>query len=155
MLYDELVDILFDYMNNGITISLKSLLNSIMNCEDVNSIGMYHDRDFFISNKYETEDTDKNTKYKHNYMSGYIEDKFDRYMYNNVGIRIYNKNQIELGSLWFGEEHMLSTEKNKDRYGNEIEDYQVHWKTDIVYLILLNSIAVDRNVIFGNDTALY
>lgn len=153
MLYDELVDILFDYMNNGITISLKSLLNSIMDCVDVNSIDMYHDGDL-ISNKYEIEDMDKNTKYKHNYMSGYMEDKSYRYMYNNAGIRIYNKNQRELGSLWFGEENILSTEKGRDRYGNGIKDYQIHWKTDIVYLILIDNTPVDRDVIFGKDTTL-
>ena len=153
MLYNELVDILYDYMNNGITISLKSLLNSIMDCVDVNSIDMYHDGDL-ISNKYEIEDMDKNIKYEHSYMSGYMEDKFRELIYNNAGIRVYDKNQRSLGSLWFGEEHMLSIERYKDRYGNEIKDYQIHWKTDIVYLILIDSTPVDKDVIFGKNTTL-
>lgn len=154
MLYDELVDTLYDYMNNGITINLKCLLNSIMDCEDVNSIDMYHDGNL-ISNKYEIEDMDKNIKYNHNYMSGYMEDKFHELIYNNAGIRVYDKNQRSLGSLWFGEEHMLSTEMNRDRYGNKIEDYQIHWKTDIVYLILIDNTPIDRDVIFGKNTTLY
>ena len=154
MLYSALVDnILFDYMYNGITINLKSLLNSIMSCEDVGSIGMYHDGDL-ISHKSEIKDMDKERKYRHRYMSGYMEDTNYKLIYNNAGIRIYDKEDRELGSLWFGEEHMLSREKNRDRYGNEINDYDIRWTTDTVYIILINRTAVDSKVIFEEGEAL-
>ena len=150
MLYEELRDILIDYMNNGAILNLHSLLNTLIDCEDINYIVLYTSlEDLRMTNKENCNIIANNTKY----MTGYIRDKNSDFIYNNAGLRIYDKEDIQMDVIWFGRYDLLSNEKNCDRYGNPLQEFDIKLTDDIniIGFIADRTTRIDKKVLFGDE----
>lgn len=146
MQYSELKETLIEYMENGVTINLKSMVNSIFLCTDVEEIRLAISGFAY----YSFEDLKKRTT---TYMYSYILDKNKKAMFNNRSIIIIGKDGRNLGDIWFGRDSLLSTMQERDRYGKEIpilNGYGINWDTDNVYLVSIGAKLVDSTVIFGS-----
>lgn len=150
MLYEELRNILVDYMNNGAILNLHSLLNTLINCEDINYMVLYTSlEDLRITNKENCNIIANDTKY----MTGYIKDKNSDFIYNNTGLKIYDKENNQMDVIWFGRYDLLSNEKNCDRYGNPLQEFNIKLTDDIniIGFIADKVIRIDRKVLFGDE----
>ena len=146
MQYSELKETLIEYMENGVTINLKSMVNSIFLCTDVEEIRLAISGFAY----YSFEDLKKRAT---TYMYSYILDKNKKAMFNNRSIIIIGKDGRNLGDIWFGRDDLLSLAQERDRYGKEIpilNGYSINWDTDNVYLVSIGAKLVDSTVIFGS-----
>lgn len=146
MQYSELKKTLLEYMENGVTISLKSMVNSIFLCRDVQDIRLAMPG--FAYNSFDELSSRKTT-----YMSSYILDSNKKAVFNNRAVMVMGKNQMYLGDIWFGRDDLLSLSQYQDRYGQEIpmlNGYNIDWINDNVYIVSIGNNLADANKIFGS-----
>ena len=143
MKYEELKQLLIEHMNNGSTINLKSLLNTLIQCDDIHDICFCY-RNYRIASK-----DFKEAKIAHRtkYMTGYIKDKNDREIYNNIGIDLLNESRIVIGIIWFGREDLMSLHEGRDKNHNRIRYYEVNL-IDNINLIKVDDDKVDYKILF-------
>lgn len=143
MKYEELKQLLIEHMNNGSTINLKSLLNTLIQCDDVHDI-RFCCRDYRIASK-----DFKETKiiYSTRYMVGYIEDKNGRKIYNNIGIHLVNESRVVIGIIWFGREDLISLYERRDRNHDRIKHTEINL-ADNINLIKVDDDRVDCKILF-------
>ena len=116
MKYEELKQLLIEHMNNGSTINLKSLLNTLIQCDDIHDIRFCYKNYRIASKDFKEAKIAHRTKY----MTGYIKDKNDREIYNNIGIDLLNESRIVIGIIWFGKEDLMSLHEGRDKNHNRI-----------------------------------
>ena len=118
-MYDELEKDLIELMHEATPMNLNSLINTIRNCEDVETVWI-----------------------KRFYSKGDIHTDDGKSVYNNSYLRILDDDDYEIGAIWFGRIDWLSPERERYRDGTPIEEdikLYVDIKNDIV-----NIISVDR-----------
>lgn len=150
MLYEDLREILVDYMNNGAILNLHSLLNTLIECEDVSYMELYTSlENLRMTNKENYNAITHDAKY----MTGYIKDKNSDFIYNNTGLRIYDKEESQMDVIWFGRYDLLSSEKNCDRYGNPLQEFDIKLTDDIniIGFIADRVTRIDKKVLFGDE----
>lgn len=150
MLYEDLREILVDYMNNGAILNLHSLLNTLIECEDVSYMELYTSlENLRMTNKENYNAITHDAKY----MTGYIKDKNSDFIYNNTGLRIYDKEESQMDVIWFGRYDLLSNEKNCDRYGNPLQEFDIKLTDDIniIGFIADRVTRIDKKVLFGDE----
>lgn len=150
MLYEDLREILVDYMNNGAILNLHSLLNTLIECEDVSYMELYTSLgNLRMTNKENYNAITHDAKY----MTGYIKDKNSDFIYNNTGLRIYDKEESQMDVIWFGRYDLLSNEKNCDRYGNPLQEFDIKLTDDIniIGFIADRVTRIDKKVLFGDE----
>lgn len=119
ILYNELEKDLIELMHEATPMNLNSLVNTIRNCEDVETVWI-----------------------KRFYSKGDIHTDDGKSVYNNSYLRILDDDDDEIGIIWFGRIDWLSPEREKYRDGTPIEEntkLYVDIKNDII-----NIISVDR-----------
>ena len=117
-MYDELEKDLIELMHEATPMNLNSLINTIRNCEDVETVWI-----------------------KRFYSKGDIYTDDGKSVYNDSYLRILDDDD-EIGTIWFGRIDWLSPERERYRDGTPIEKdikLYVDIKNDIV-----NIISVDR-----------
>ena len=97
MLYNELKKDLIELMHEATPMNLKSLINTIRNCKDVETVWI-----------------------KRFYSKGDIHTDDGKSVYNNSYLRILDDDN-EIGIIWFGRIDWLSPERDKYRDGTPIE----------------------------------
>lgn len=130
MYYKKLKKDLLELMHQGTPISLKSLVNSVYKCNDVKYVSVPG-----------VKKLDLNDPPLINYTVGYILSRDNVRMFNNAYIEIEDKNEVELGVIWFGRIDWLSLEMYKLRDGTDIEsnlEVPIDYNNDIVNIIALD-----------------
>ena len=127
MKYEELKQLLIEHMNNGSTINLKSLLNTLIQCDDVHDIRFCY-RDYRIASK---DFKEAKITYSTRYMVGYIKDKNGREIYNNIGIDLVNESRVVVGIIWFGREDLISLYERRDRNHDRIKHTEINLADNI------------------------
>ena len=143
MKYEELKQLLIEHMNNGSTINLKSLLNTLIQCDDVHDIRFCY-RDYRIASK---DFKEAKITYSTRYMVGYIEDKNGREIYNNIGIDLVNESRVVVGIIWFGREDLISLYERRDRNHDRIKHTEINL-ADNINLIRVDNDRVDCKILF-------
>ena len=143
MKYKELKELLIEHMDNGSTMTLKSLLNTLIQCDDIQYIYFCYESYKIASKDYE----DIRMPIRTNYMTGFIRDKHDYKIYNSVGIHVYNGSGSIIGCIWFGKEGLISLHEGRDRYNNRIKNSKIDL-ADNVNLIRIDNNRVDYKTIF-------
>ena len=119
MLYNELEKDLIELMHGATPMNLNSLVNTIRDCEDVETV-----------------------KIKRFYLKGDIHADDRKSIYNNSYLAVIDIDDDEIGTIWFGRIDWLSPERERYRDGTPIEEdtkLYIDIKNDIV-----NIISVDR-----------
>ena len=143
MKYEELKQLLIEHMNNGSTINLKSLLNTLIQCDDVHDIRFCY-RDYRIASK---DFKEAKITYSTRYMVGYIKDKNGREIYNNIGIDLVNESRVVIGIIWFGREDLISLYEKRDRNHDRIKHTEINL-ADNINLIRVDDDRVDYKILF-------
>ena len=143
MKYEELKQLLIEHMNNGSTINLKSLLNTLIQCDDVHDIRFCY-RDYRIASK---DFKEAKITYSTRYMVGYIKDKNGREIYNNIGIDLVNESKVVVGIIWFGREDLISLYEKRDRNHDRIKHTEIDL-ADNINLIRVDDDRVDYKILF-------
>ena len=143
MKYEELKQLLIEHMNNGSTINLKSLLNTLIQCDDVHDIRFCY-RDYRIASK---DFKEAKITYSTRYMVGYIKDKNGREIYNNIGIDLVNESRVVVGIIWFGREDLISLYEKRDRNHDRIKHTEINL-ADNINLIRVDDDRVDYKILF-------
>ena len=143
MKYEELKQLLIEHMNNGSTINLKSLLNTLIQCDDVHDIRFCYG-DYRIASK---DFKEAKITYSTRYMVGYIKDKNGREIYNNIGIDLVNKSRVVVGIIWFGREDLISLYEKRDRNHDRIKHTEINL-ADNINLIRVDDDRVDCKILF-------
>ena len=143
MKYEELKQLLIEHMNNGSTINLKSLLNTLIQCDDVHDIRFCY-RDYRIASK---DFKEAKITYSTRYMVGYIKDKNGREIYNNIGIDLVNESKVVVGIIWFGREDLISLYEKRDRNHDRIKHTEINL-ADNINLIRVDDDRVDYKILF-------
>ena len=143
MKYEELKQLLIEHMNNGSTINLKSLLNTLIQCDDVHDIRFCY-RDYRIASK---DFKEAKITYSTRYMVGYIKDKNGREIYNNIGIDLVNESRVIVGIIWFGREDLISLYERRDRNHDRIKHTEINL-ADNINLIRVDDDRVDYKILF-------
>lgn len=143
MKYEELKQLLIEHMNNGSTINLKSLLNTLIQCDDIHDIRFCYKNYRIASKEFKEAKMTCPTKY----MEGYVEDKNGREIYNNIGIDLVNESRAVIGVIWFGREDLLSLYEGRDRNHNIIRHTEISL-ADNINLIKVDNDRVDYKILF-------
>ena len=143
MKYEELKQLLIEHMNNGSTINLKSLLNTLIQCDDVHDIRFCY-RNYRIASK---DFKEAKITYSTRYMVGYIKDKNGREIYNNIGIDLVNESRVVIGIIWFGREDLISLYERRDRNHDRIKHTEINL-ADNINLIKVDDDRVDCKILF-------
>ena len=118
-MYDELEKDLIELMHEATPMNLNSLVNTIRDCEDVETV-----------------------KIRKFYSRGDIFSDDNKKIYNNSYLEVTDDNGDDIGTIWFGRIDWLSPERERYRDGTPIEEntkLYVDIKNDII-----NIISVDR-----------
>ena len=124
MLYNELKKDLIELMHEATPMNLKSLINTIRNCKDVETVWI-----------------------KRFYSKGDIHTDDGKSVYNNSYLRILDDDDDEIGIIWFGRIDWLSPERDKYRDGTPIEKdttLSIDVKNDIINIISVDCEAEDE-----------
>ena len=146
MQYSELKKVLIECMENGVTINLKSMVNSIFLCSDVQEVRL-------SINGFSYYSFNDIRKRNATYLYSYMHDCNKKAIFNNRALLVIGKDCNSLGDIWFGRDSLLSLMRERDRYGREIpvlNGYNINWDIDDVYLISVGENVVDADVIFGS-----
>ena len=123
MLYNELKKDLIELMHEATPMNLKSLINTIRNCKDVETVWI-----------------------KRFYSKGDIHTDDGKSVYNNSYLRILDDDD-EIGIIWFGRIDWLSPERDKYRDGTPIKKdttLSIDVKNDIINIISVDCDAKDE-----------
>lgn len=124
MLYNELKKDLIELMHEATPMNLKSLINTIRNCENVKTI---------IVRKF--------------YSRGGIHTDDGKSVYNNSYLEVTDDNGNDIGTIWYGRIDWLSPERDKYRDGTPIEEdttLSIDVKNDIINIISIDCDAEDE-----------
>lgn len=148
MVYKELRETLIDFMENGAVLTLKSLLNTLIQCKDIKSLAFSFSSALNICNE-----KDIKLNFEENYMTGYIADKYENEIYNNIGINIYNEDSKLIETIWFGRTDILSPEQRTNIKGEPLTDCKVRLSDEINIIAFTNEHgvteqAIDRRILF-------
>ena len=143
MKYEELKQLLIEHMNNGSTINLKSLLNTLIQCDDVHDIRFCY-RDYRIASK---DFKEAKITYSTRYMVGYIKDKKKKKKKKNIGIDLVNESRVVVGIIWFGREDLISLHEGRDRNHDRIKHTEINL-ADNINLIRVDDDRVDCKILF-------
>ena len=122
-MYDELEKDLIELMHEATPMNLNSLINTIRNCEDVETVWI-----------------------KRFYSKGDIHTDDGKSVYNNSYLRILDDDN-EIGIIWFGRIDWFSPERDKYRDGTPIEKdttLSIDVKNDIINIISIDCDAKDE-----------
>lgn len=153
MIYDDLEPLLIDMMKNGATINLMSLINTVKQCDDVESV--ITNEGWYITK----ENINTLREHRCSYKSGYLHVRFatDPYfeVYNNTNFSVIFKEPNSRGSIniWFTRTDVISTKERHNRNNKLIkaQDLIIDWNKDEVYLISVNGHKVDVRSILSDD----
>ena len=123
MLYDDLEKDLIELMHEATPMNLNSLINTIRNCKDVETVWI-----------------------KRFYSKGDIHTDDGKRVYNNSYLRILDDDD-EIGVIWFGRIDWLSPRCERYRDGTPIkEDVKLHVdiKSDTILIVSIDCIATDE-----------
>ena len=124
MLYNELKKDLIELMHEATPMNLNSLINTIRNCKDVESVNV--------------------EKF---YSKGCIYTDEFKGVYNTAYLQALDDNDNEMGTIWFGRTDWLSPRCEKYRDGTPIkEDVKLHVdvKSDTILIVSIDCIATDE-----------
>ena len=124
MLYNELKKDLIELMHEATPMNLKSLINTIRNCKDVETVRV---RKF--------------------YMRGDIFSDDNKKIYNNSYLEVIDNDDNDIGTIWYGRIDWLSPERDKYRDGTPIEKdttLSIDVKNDIINIISVDCEAEDE-----------
>lgn len=127
MLYNELKKDLIELMHEATPMNLKSLINTIRNCENVKTIIV---RKFYSRGNIHTDD--------------------GKSVYNNSYLEVTDDNGDEIGVIWYGRIDWLSPERDKYRDGTPIEEdttLSIDVKNDTINIISVDCDAKDEEFI--------
>lgn len=123
MLYNELKKDLIELMHEATPMNLNSLINTIRNCKDVETVWI---KRFYSKDDIHTDD--------------------GKSVYNNSYLRILDDDDY-IGFIWFGRIDWLSPERDKYRDGTPIEEnttLSIDIKNDIINIISIDCEAEDE-----------
>lgn len=143
MKYEELRELLVEHMNNGSTINLKSLLNTLIQCDDIHDICFCYEKYRIASKDFK----EAKITYSTRYMVGYIKDKNGREIYNNIGMDLVNESKVVIGIIWFGKEDLMSLYEGRDKNHNRIKYTEINL-ADNINLIRVDDDRVDCKILF-------
>ena len=124
MLYNELKKDLIELMHEATPMNLKSLINTIRNCQDVKTVRV---RKF--------------------YMRGDIFSDDNKKIFNNSYLEVIDNDDNDIGTIWYGRIDWLSPEREKYRDGTPIEEdtaLYIDVKNDIINIISIDCEAEDE-----------
>ena len=140
MTYKELSEDLIELMNNKTPISLKSLINTICECKDVERI---------INIPYEAiegtriaEASYRNTTEKREYLNGFINTSDKKRVYCLTYISIV----LEKG---YGSIYYSRCDLPSPNYNSNAEIIEVDFEKDIIYIVGVNDKIISSEVLFG------
>ena len=140
MTYKELSEDLIELMNNKTPISLKSLINTICECKDVERI---------INVPYEAlkgtpiaEASRSHCKEKREYLNGFItaSDKKRVYCLTYISIAL----EKGYGSIYYSR-----CDLPRSSYNDNAEIIEVDFEKDIIYIVGVNDKMISTEVLFG------
>ena len=140
MTYKELSEDLIELMNNKTPISLKSLINTICECKDVERI---------INIPYEAlkgtriaEASHSYCKEEREYLNGFINtsDKKRIYCLTYISIAL----EKGYGSIFYSRYDLPSP-----NYNNNAEIIEVDFEKDIIYIVGVNDKMISSEILFG------
>ena len=148
MQYTELRQMLIDYMNHGLTMNLKSLINTVLLCTDVSHIQFSKYAAFHYESVNEIKRNSRRT-----YMDGFLYDKHGVAIFNNSYFYVYNHDNKEIDCIWFSEYNLTSLDRYRNRHGDRIDenDLRINWDNSYVYIVSMNNNLIDSRVIFAPD----
>ena len=124
MLYNELKKDLIELMHEATPMNLKSLINTIRNCQDVKTVRV---RKFYSRGDIFSDDNKK--------------------IYNNSYLEVIDNDDNDIGTIWYGRIDWLSPERDKYRDGTPIEEdttLSIDIKNDIINIISIDCDAEDE-----------
>ena len=140
MTYKELSEDLIELMNNKTPISLKSLINTVCECKDVERI---------INVPYEAlkgtpiaEASRSHCKEKREYLNGFINTSDKKRIYCLTYITI----ALEEG---YGSIYYSRCDLPRLNFNNNAEDIDVDFEKDIVYIVGVNDKMISTEILFG------
>ena len=140
MTYKELSEDLIELMNNKTPISLKSLINTVCECKDVERI---------INVSYEAlkgtpiaEASRSHCKEKREYLNGFINTSDKKRIYCLTYITI----ALEEG---YGSIYYSRCDLPRLNFNNNAEDIDVDFEKDIVYIVGVNDKMISTEILFG------
>ena len=139
MTYKELSEDLIELMNNKTPISLKSLINTICECKDVERI---------INIPYEAlkgtpiaEASRSHCKEKREYLNGFITASDKKHIYCLTYISI----ALEKG---YGSIYYSRCDLPRPNYNNNAEIIEVDFEKDIIYIVGVNDKMISSEILF-------
>ena len=102
MLYQELRQMIIEHMEHEIPMSLKSLVNSVLMCEDISHIQFSQHAAFRYQSLVEIMRNSRRS-----YMSGFIYDKHGIAIFNNSYFYVYGHNDNERDCIWFSDHDLI------------------------------------------------
>ena len=140
MTYKELSEDLIELMNNKTPVSLKSLINTICECKDVERI---------INIPYEAlkgtriaEASHSYCKEEREYLNGFITTSDKKRVYCLTYISI----ALEKG---YGSIYYSSCDLPRSSYNDNAEIIEVDFEKDIIYIVGVNDKMISTEVLFG------
>lgn len=140
MTYKELSEDLIELMNNKTPISLKSLINTVCECKDVERI---------INIPYEAlkgtriaEASRSHCKEKREYLNGFITASDKKRIYCLTYITI----ALEEG---YGSIYYSKCDLPRLNFNNNAENIEVDFEKDIVYIVGVNDKMISTEILFG------
>lgn len=127
MLYNELKKDLIELMHEATPMNLKSLINTIRNCQDVKTVRV---RKFYSRGNIHTDD--------------------GKSVYNNSYLEVIDNDDNDIGIIWYGRIDWLSPERDKYRDGTPIEidtTLSIDVKNDTINIISVDCDAKDEEFI--------
>ena len=134
MTYKELTEDLIELMNNKTPISLKSLINTICECKDVERI---------VNIPYETLKGTRIAEASHSYCNdGFItaSDKKRIYCLTYMSIAL----EKGYGSIYYSR-----CDLPRPSFNNNAEVIEVDFEKDIVYIVGVNDKMISTEILFG------
>ena len=140
MTYKELSEDLIELMNNKTPISLKSLINTVCECKDVERI---------INVPYEAlkgtpiaEASRSHCKEKREYLNGFITASDKKHIYCLTYITV----ALEEG---YGSIYYSRCDLPRPNFNNNAEIIEVDFEKDIIYIVGVNDKMISTEVLFG------
>lgn len=145
MLYQELRQMIIEHMEHEIPMSLKSLVNSVLMCEDISHIQFSQHAAFRYQSLVEIMRNSRRS-----YMSGFIYDKHGIAIFNNSYFYVYDHNDNEKDCIWFSDHDLISLTRYRDRKGQHIneDELQIDWINTQIHVVSVEGNTIDSRVIF-------
>ena len=140
MTYKELSEDLIELMNNKTPISLKSLINTICECKDVERIIDIPYK--AIKGTRIAKASYRNTTEKREYLNGFINTSDKKRIYCLTYITI----ALEEG---YGSIYYSRCDLPSPNYNSNAETIEVDFEKDIIYIVGVNDKMISTEILFG------